>query len=255
MDDLSRSGFRVLVEKEDIDAIRSLYEQRPDLVLIVTRLLGAPELKFVTQVRNLSDIPIFALGSDQGEVGVVDMLQAGADDCLPATVAIRELLARITANLRRSHADPQNLSSEGLWNQGGGGGLSGQGVDSTGEWVSLTPSEISFLRALVTERTQPSWQGEPERRGSTVVFESAQAKLTSYDPNGPLSSLTPRQIDVLSLMAQGLTNRGIAERLFISEKSVESYVNAIYQNLGVRAAGSVHPRVSAVLSYLMQPEN
>ena len=245
----------MLVEQEDVDAIRSLYEQRPDLLLIVARLLGAPELKFVTQVRNVSDIPIFVLGSDRGEVGVIDMLQAGADDCLPPAVAIRELLARITAILRRSHGNPQKLPSDAPWSQGLGNGLSAQGVDGAGEWVSLTPTEISLLRALVTEQVHPSLQYEPQRRGSNATFESDQSKLSASDSDGVLGSLTPRQADVLSLMARGLTNRAIAERLSISEKSVENYVNAIYQVLGVRAAGSVHPRVSAVLSFLTQPDH
>ena len=107
----------------------------------------------------------------------------------------------------------------------------------------------------MTEQAHPSLQYEPQRRGNNATFESDQSKLSASDSDGVLGSLTPRQADVLSLMARGLTNRAIAERLSISEKSVENYVNAIYQVLGVRAAGSVHPRVSAVLSFLTQPDN
>ena len=252
VDDLSRGGFRVLVEQEDDDAMRALYEQRPDLLLVVGRLLGAPELMFVAQVRNVSDIPIFVLGSDLGDVGVPDMLQAGADDCLPPTVESRELLARIAANLRRASTNPQKLGSEPARGQGRQDGVSPDEVDLSGEWVGLTPAEIEFLRTLVNERARPIWQNEPGPLVSGPTFESDRARVYSPDPEGTVGSLTPRQSDVLALMAQGLTNRGIAESLTISEKSVENYVNAIYQVLGVRAVGSVHPRVSAVLSFLMQ---
>lgn len=67
-----------------------------------------------------------------------------------------------------------------------------------------------------------------------------------------LAGLTPRQSDVLALMAQGYNNAAIADQLSISEKSVENYVNAIYQALNVRSEAETHPRVQAVLCYLRQ---
>ena len=64
------------------------------------------------------------------------------------------------------------------------------------------------------------------------------------------SRLTPRQQEVLSLMAQGYNNAAIAEKLVLGHKSVENYINAIYQELNLTQSQSVHPRVSAVLSYI-----
>ena len=61
--------------------------------------------------------------------------------------------------------------------------------------------------------------------------------------------LTPRQQEVLSLMAQGYNNAAIAEKLVLGHKSVENYINAIYQELNLSQSARVHPRVSAVLSY------
>ena len=65
-----------------------------------------------------------------------------------------------------------------------------------------------------------------------------------------VARLTPRQIEVLSLMAQGYNNSAIAEKLVLGNKSVENYINAIYQELNLAQSDSTHPRVTAVLSYI-----
>ncbi len=62
--------------------------------------------------------------------------------------------------------------------------------------------------------------------------------------------LTPRQQEVLSLMAQGYNNAAIAEKLVLGHKSVENYINAIYQELNLNQGDHTHPRVSAVLNYI-----
>jgi DNA-binding NarL/FixJ family response regulator len=67
--------------------------------------------------------------------------------------------------------------------------------------------------------------------------------------SSPLASLTPRELDVLREMAQGKTNAGIEQALFLSESTVEKHVNAIFTKLGL-SAGPVHRRVAAVLAFL-----
>jgi DNA-binding NarL/FixJ family response regulator len=67
--------------------------------------------------------------------------------------------------------------------------------------------------------------------------------------SSPLGSLTPRELDVLREMAQGKTNAGIEQALFLSESTVEKHVNAIFAKLGISAA-PVHRRVVAVLAFL-----
>ena len=62
--------------------------------------------------------------------------------------------------------------------------------------------------------------------------------------------LTPRQREVLSLMAQGYNNAAIADKLVLGHKSVENYINAIYQELNIAQSDLIHPRVSAVLNYI-----
>jgi DNA-binding NarL/FixJ family response regulator len=64
------------------------------------------------------------------------------------------------------------------------------------------------------------------------------------------AALTPREREVLGLMAEGLTNVGIARRLFLNERTVETHVGSILTKLGLLANVEEHRRVLAVLTYL-----
>jgi DNA-binding NarL/FixJ family response regulator len=66
----------------------------------------------------------------------------------------------------------------------------------------------------------------------------------------PLSQLTAREREVLSLMAEGRSNQGIAERLVVTERAVEKHVTSIFGKLRLPAAPADHRRVLAVLAYL-----
>ncbi len=66
----------------------------------------------------------------------------------------------------------------------------------------------------------------------------------------PLEELTPREREVLSLMAEGLSNRGICARLVLSPKTIETHVNSIFMKLNLAPAPDDHRRVLAVLAFL-----
>jgi DNA-binding NarL/FixJ family response regulator len=71
-------------------------------------------------------------------------------------------------------------------------------------------------------------------------------------PGAATARLTARQREILGLVAQGLSNAAIGDRLVLAEKSIENQLTAIYGELGIdrRASADVHPRVRAVLAYL-----
>jgi DNA-binding NarL/FixJ family response regulator len=66
----------------------------------------------------------------------------------------------------------------------------------------------------------------------------------------PLAVLTERERAVLALMAEGLSNTGIARRLFVGVRTVETYISAVFTKLGLHTAPDGHRRVKAVLAYL-----
>ena len=80
-----------------------------------------------------------------------------------------------------------------------------------------------------------------------IIVSTLLSKRRSEDP---LDALTPRERDVLVLMAEGRSNQGIADKLVITLRAVEKYVSSIFSKLGLPSTGSESRRVLAVLMYL-----
>ena len=74
--------------------------------------------------------------------------------------------------------------------------------------------------------------------------------LSRERPDDPLAELTPREREVLELMARGSSNQGIADELVITVRAVEKYVSSIFTKLGLPSTGSESRRVLAVLTFL-----
>ena len=92
--------------------------------------------------------------------------------------------------------------------------------------------------------------GRIARGGSVVDPGLADRLVRRAEAGGALAELTEREREVLGLLAQGLTNRGIAERLVVTGRTVETHVGQIFLKLGLREEGHEHRRVAAVLTYL-----
>jgi DNA-binding NarL/FixJ family response regulator len=91
--------------------------------------------------------------------------------------------------------------------------------------------------------------------GSALDPHVVATLVSGRGDDDPLGELTEREGEVLELMAQGLTNTGIAKRLYLSERTVEAHVRHVLQKLGVPESEDGHRRVLAVLAHLgaMQP--
>jgi DNA-binding NarL/FixJ family response regulator len=85
--------------------------------------------------------------------------------------------------------------------------------------------------------------------GGTVLDPEVVAQLLGRR-HDPLGSLTPREREVLALMAEGRTNAAIAKRLWLTERTVETHVRSILGKLGLPVSGDDHRRVLAVVTYL-----
>ncbi len=142
---------------------------------------------------------------------------------------LRECLPNIGIILLSNHVYPEVISS--LPHEAAHG------------WSYLLKKSISNVRTL--ERAIAG------AAAGFVVLDPTLVMAGQPKKGGRVSRLTPRQREILGLIAQGHTNTAIAETLVLSEKSVENQVNLIYQNLGLdRSDSSIQPRVTAVLIYL-----
>jgi DNA-binding NarL/FixJ family response regulator len=88
-------------------------------------------------------------------------------------------------------------------------------------------------------------------RGGTAIDPEVIAQLLGRRrEEDPLGELSPREREVLTFMAEGLSNRGICEKLVVSPKTVETHVNSIFWKLDLVPAPDEHRRVLAVLAFL-----
>ena len=85
--------------------------------------------------------------------------------------------------------------------------------------------------------------------GSALDPEVVARMLGRADPDDPLNTLTPRERAVLAAMAEGKSNLGISQALYVSEAAVEKHVTAIFRKLAITPASTEHRRVHAVLMY------
>jgi DNA-binding NarL/FixJ family response regulator len=90
--------------------------------------------------------------------------------------------------------------------------------------------------------------------GGTALDPEVVAQLFSRQRTGPLEGLTPREVEVLGLMAEGRSNAGIAEALVLTVGAVEKHIANILMKLRLPRSESDHRRVLAVLAYLQDQE-
>jgi DNA-binding NarL/FixJ family response regulator len=87
--------------------------------------------------------------------------------------------------------------------------------------------------------------------GETVIDPTIVARLVGRRRrHDPLEELTEREREVLSLLAEGLSNRAIAARIFVTERTVEAHIKQIFLKLGLAESREQHRRVLAVLAFL-----
>jgi DNA-binding NarL/FixJ family response regulator len=86
--------------------------------------------------------------------------------------------------------------------------------------------------------------------GSALDPEVVAMLIGKRRRDDPLESLTPREREVLGLMAEGRSNQGIAEVMVVTERAVEKHVTSIFGKLGLPASTADHRRVLAVLTFL-----
>lgn len=118
--------------------------------------------------------------------------------------------------------------------------------DGTAGLAYLIKDRVSEVSVILAALAEVSAGGSVVDPRVVEALVARQIRLRS----SPLAALSDRELDVLSEMAQGRGNRGIAAALTMSESTVEKHVNAIFTKLGLVAEPEVHRRVAAVLTFL-----
>src|SRR5690554_3506598 len=124
---------------------------KPDLILLDIMLPGIDGLNVCRQVRQQLDCPIIMLTAKDSEIDKVLGLELGADDYVTKPFSNRELLARVKANLRRSHTEEVNQQSQSTPNIKIGSleiNLDNYSVTRNGEPIDLTHREFELLLYL-----------------------------------------------------------------------------------------------------------
>jgi DNA-binding NarL/FixJ family response regulator len=148
----------------------------------------------------------------------------------------------VALGLQLQRADPRLaimlLSSEDVM------GLFTSVQDEASRPWSYLSKRSSFATDVLTRAVLAAARGE-------VVVDPYLVERSTPRDGSALADLTPGQLSVLRLVAEGLSNQAIAEQLGLAERSVESHLQAIYQRLGVTGSGR-NRRVGAVLAFLEQ---
>ena len=150
---LSVRGYDTLVCADAGLALRLLETEAPDMVLLDLMLPDADGMELCRQIRERSAVAVIVVSARGGERDKVTALNMGADDYMTKPFSVEELLARITATLRRTRVPP-TPESTALTIVAGDVviDLGRQQVTRDGEPIHLTPTEFALLRELATNR-------------------------------------------------------------------------------------------------------
>lgn len=107
-----------------------------------------------------------------------------------------------------------------------------------------------LLKDRVLDAEQFIEAAERVAQGGTSLDPAVVAKILNAGTGSPLDALTDREREVVALMAEGLSNQAIAQRLYLSEGAISKHTTALFAKLGIAADGNSNRRVLAVLTYL-----
>jgi DNA-binding response OmpR family regulator len=149
---LGRAGYDVVEAPNGSEALKVFYAQQPDFVILDVQMPILDGWETLTRIREVSDVPVLMLTARAEELDKVRGLRAGADDYITKPFGRQELLARVSANLRRAgtrEAVPE-LYADGFVTIH----FSQREVFAGDDQVSLTPLEFRLLTAFVQNPNQ-----------------------------------------------------------------------------------------------------
>jgi len=206
----------IVVDDEDLfrELLKHTLSAQPDLEVVGTAATGQAA---VDLARN-----------EKPDVVLMDIELPGEMDGIEAAIKIKGERPETGVVILSSHRERRYAQSLPVDEMGGWGYLLKQTV----------PDLATLTRAI-----------HGTKAGMVVLDPSVVANLRPKRGSA-VAKLTPRHQEVLELLAQGYNNASIAQKLALSEKSVETYINTIYQELQLSNEPGIHARVKATLLYL-----
>jgi DNA-binding NarL/FixJ family response regulator len=197
----------------------------------IARLLEDAGMDVVAQAGDAEDL-LRKVGAHKPDVAVVDvrMPPTHTDEGLKAAAEIRGRFPGVGVLVLSQYVEEAYALD-----------LFADGADGLGY---LLKDRVADLDRFV-ESVRRVGEG-----GSALDPEVVARLLGRRRREDPLEALSPREREVLGLMAEGRSNSGIAEHLVVTERAIEKHVTAIFAKLGLTPASEDHRRVLAVLTYV-----
>jgi DNA-binding NarL/FixJ family response regulator len=239
------------------------------------RLWGQPEQAELPCLLSCVKLPVISVrvvvGEDQPLVreGIVRVLEDGGHEVVAVAADATDLIRKARAHrpdlVVTDIQMPPDSTDDGIR----AAKRIREELPDVGVLVLSQFLEARYALDLVGERAEGVGYLLKDRVGDLTIFLDAVRRVaaggSALDPevvqrmvgrqrqDSPLDELTPREREVVSLMAEGRSNQGIADELVVTVAAIERHVTNIFAKLGLRTAPEDHRRVLAVLQYLRRP--
>ena len=210
-----------------------------DLGIARTGIVAMLEEAGIEVVAQAADaVALFGLVAQHRPDAVVldiRMPPTHTNEGLEAATRLREHYPDVAVLLLSHHVEPRYAAQ-----------LLEGGVDGVGYLLKERVFHAAILADALARVTEGEIVLDP-----TIVTRLLQRKRRT----DPLEGLSTREREVLALVAEGLSNRGVADRLGVSERTVEAHMTQVFGKLGLDEEPDVHRRVLAVLTLLRNPDD
>jgi DNA-binding NarL/FixJ family response regulator len=206
------------------EGVRRLLESEPDIDLV--------------GVCEDYDSLVSAIASSEPDVVLTDirMPPTGTDEGIRAAERLRQVRPSAGVVLLSQYADPAYALA-----------FLERGTEGHAYLLKERVADLDQLLAAIREVAGGGSVIDPKVVEALVAARSRPAQ-------SPLDRLTPREREVLSLLAEGKSNAAVADALVLSERAVEKHINSIFAKLGLPEARDAHRRVKAVLLFLAEQD-
>jgi DNA-binding NarL/FixJ family response regulator len=198
-------------------------------------LVTEPDIDLVAVCDDYDSL-LSAIGSTEPDVVLTDirMPPTGTDEGIRAAERLRQVRPAAGVVLLSQYADPAYVLT-----------FLEHGTEGRAYLLKERVSDLEQLLGAIREVARGGSVIDPKVVEALVAARSRAAQ-------SPLARLTPREREVLALLAEGKSNAAVAEGLVLSERAVEKHINSIFAKLNLPEGRNAHRRVKAVLLFLAE---